>query len=109
MKHKILSYHRYVDDILIIYNSFNTDINKTLLEFNNVNRKIQFSIQEEINNQINFLDLTISRLHDSLQFGIFRKPTTTDMIHNTSCHPAEHKMSGINYLINSVTIYQNPI
>jgi hypothetical protein len=27
------------------------------------------------------------------------------MIHNTSCHPAEHKMSGINYVINRVTTY----
>jgi hypothetical protein len=30
------------------------------------------------------------------------------MIHNTSCHPTEHKILGINYLINRV-ITTNPI
>jgi hypothetical protein len=27
------------------------------------------------------------------------------MIHNTSCHPTEHKISGINYLINRIATY----
>jgi hypothetical protein len=31
-KHKILDYHRYVDDILILYNENNTNINNTLDE-----------------------------------------------------------------------------
>jgi hypothetical protein len=106
IKHKILSYRRYVDDILITYNILNTDINKTLSDFNSLHHKIQFSIENEANNQINFLDLTISRLHNNLQFGIFRKHTTTDiMLHNTSCHTTKHKMSGINFLINRIMTY----
>jgi hypothetical protein len=32
--------------------------------------KIQFSVEEENNNQINFLDLSISRTHNNLKFGI---------------------------------------
>jgi hypothetical protein len=27
------------------------------------------------------------------------------MIHNNSCHPTEHKRSGINYLINRINTY----
>jgi hypothetical protein len=102
-KHEIISYHRYVNDILLVYNILRTDINKTLIEFNNIHHKIQFTIEEEID-KINFLDLSISRTPNHLQFRIFRKPTATDiMIHNTSCHPTKHKMLGINYLINRIT------
>jgi hypothetical protein len=106
LKHKIISYHRYVDDILITYDTSNTNINDTLSDFNNIHHKIHFTIENELNNQLNFLDLTIIRHHNNLQFGIYRKNTTTDiMIHNDSCYPTEHKMSGINYLINRITTY----
>jgi hypothetical protein len=46
-KHKIISYHRYVDDILIIFDTTNTNINNTLADFNNVHHKIQFTIENE--------------------------------------------------------------
>jgi hypothetical protein len=63
LKQKTRSYHRYVDDILIIYDSSSTNINETLSNFNDFHHKIQFTIENEINNQINFLYLTISRSH----------------------------------------------
>jgi hypothetical protein len=34
VKHKIIGYFRYVNDILIIYNEKHTDINLTLHDFN---------------------------------------------------------------------------
>jgi hypothetical protein len=34
LKHKITGYFRYVDDILIVYNKKQTDIDKTIIEFN---------------------------------------------------------------------------
>jgi hypothetical protein len=106
LKHKILSYRRYVDDILITYDTTNANINNTLSDFNKLHHKIQFTIENELNNQINFLDIPILRHHNNLQFGTYRKHTATDiMIHNDSCHPNEHKMSGINYLINRITTY----
>jgi hypothetical protein len=106
LKHKVISYHRYVDDILITYDTSNTNINDTLSDFNNLHHKLHFTIENELNNQINFLDPTILRHHNNLQFGIYRRKTTTDiMIHNDSCHPTEHKMSGINYLINRIITY----
>jgi hypothetical protein len=105
-KHKIISYHRYVDDILIIYDTTNTNINNTLTDFNNIHHKIQFTIENEQNSLINFLDLTVTRQHNRFQFGIYRKNTATDiLLRNNSCHPTEHKMSGIKYLINRISTY----
>jgi hypothetical protein len=41
-----------------------------------------------------------------LQFSIYRKPTQTGIIiRNSSCHPYEHKLSGINYVLNRLHIY----
>jgi hypothetical protein len=55
---------------------------------------------------LNYLDLTIINKENRLTFGIFRKPTTTDLIiHNDSCHPYEHKKSARNYLVNRMSKY----
>jgi hypothetical protein len=63
-------------------------------------------MEEESDNQINFLDLTILRKGKKLEFSIYRNPTATDiMIHSNSCYPIEHKIAGINFLINRITSY----
>jgi hypothetical protein len=98
--HNIIDYHRYVDDILIIYNTETTNIHNTLHEFNQIHPKLKFKLELETNNQINFLDITINKQVNKLTYNIHRKPTTTDtIIHNTSCHPTEHKIAAINYLM----------
>jgi hypothetical protein len=52
------------------------------------------------------LDLIIHGKNTELEFEIYRKPTQTDIIiPNDSCHPYEHKISAINYLINRVNTY----
>jgi hypothetical protein len=105
-KFQIVDYYRYVDDILIIYNTRITNIDNTLNEFNNVHPKIKFTMEKEINNKINFLDLSIEKAHNNLQLGIYRKPTATDLIiHYDSCHPYEHKNTAINFLINRMNKY----
>jgi hypothetical protein len=60
-KFQIIDYHRYEDDILIIYNSRTTNINNTL------HPKIKFTMEEEVNNKMNFLDISIKRMHNKLQ------------------------------------------
>jgi hypothetical protein len=105
-KHYIIDYYRYVDDILIGYNTQLTDIQDTLAEFNTLHPKIQFTMETEIDNKINYLDLTIINKHDQLAFDIYRKPATTDLIiRNDSCHPYEHKRSAINFLVNRMNKY----
>jgi hypothetical protein len=81
-KHQIVDYYWYVDDILITYNKHNTNIGNTLEEFDTIHPKLKFSMEKEIQN----LDLTITKKHNQLTFGIYREPTITDpIIHNDSC------------------------
>jgi len=93
-KHNIKGYFRYVDDILLVYID-TTNIHKVLDEFNILTPKLKFTLEEDQNNQINFLDITIKKNHKGLSFDICRKPTTTDIIiPKDSCHPNEQKTSG---------------
>jgi hypothetical protein len=100
-KYQIMDYYRYVDDILIVYNEQKTNIINALEDFNAIHSKLKFTMEQGTQNGINYLDLTIKKNQNELNFEIYRKPTATDLIlHNTSCHPYEHKKSAINYLHN---------
>jgi hypothetical protein len=104
-KQQIIAYFRCVD-ILIICDQKKTDINYTLEEFNRLQSTIRFTIEKEKQISINYLDIEIYRNDKNMQFSIYRKPTKTDIvIPNSSCHPHEHKMSGINHLINRMRTY----
>jgi len=97
-KHRIEGYFRYVDDILVVYNDDNTNIYNVLEDFNNLAPKLKFTLDEEQNNQISFLDITIKKDQKGLLFEVYRKPSTTDIIiPNDSCHPIEHKTAAIRY------------
>jgi hypothetical protein len=102
-----MDYHRYVDDIVIIYNTQKTIIISTLEEFNAVHPKLKFTLEQQTQNRINYLDLTITNNQNDPSFKICIKPTFTDhVLHNTSCHPYEHKKSSINYLYNWINTYK---
>ena len=96
----IILYIRYADDILCIMTKNNE---KEILTFlNKQHKNIQFTMELEHENTINYLDLTISKNHDTnqLTFEIYRKPTATDtIIHATSNHPQQHKIAAIRHLI----------
>jgi regulator of sigma D len=70
---EIMSYYRYVDDILKIYDQHKTNIKQTLEEFNNIHPTIEKEQQEKVN----YLDITIHRKNKRLEFSIYRKPTQT--------------------------------
>jgi hypothetical protein len=87
-KFHIENYNRYVDDILIIYNKTKTNIQEVLEEFNKIHHNLQFTLELENNYTINFLDVSILRKDEKLEFNIYRKPTITSrVIHASSCHP----------------------
>ena len=80
LNYNIVGYFRYVDDLLIIYNEWKTDIEELLCRFNDITPKLNFTIEKETGGNINFLDLTIHRDIDSFSIDIYRKPTYIDTI-----------------------------
>jgi hypothetical protein len=106
LNYDIKGYFRYVDDILIVYDEEKTNMDTLLECFNNISPKLKFTIEKEIENKINFLDITINREPNKMSIYIYRKPTYTDVIiPNDSCHPREHKMAAINYLYSRMNTY----
>jgi predicted transcriptional regulator len=77
-KYKITGYVIYVDDVLLIHDEELTHVNLTLQEFNNIHPKLQFTIEKEQNNKINFLDVTIQRT-ENLSYSTYLncQPSTT--------------------------------
>jgi hypothetical protein len=77
-----------------------------LLECNNIHKNPRFTIEQESNNTIKYLDTSILRKNYKLEYNIYRKPTTTStVIHASSCHPIEQKRMAFNYLINRIDKY----
>jgi hypothetical protein len=105
-KHGISGYYRYVDDILILYDSSITNILSILHDFNNIHSNLQFTSETEIENDINYLDISIHRTDSDLTFQIYRKPTSTDtIIPHDSCHPIQHKHAAVRFLYNRLHTY----
>jgi hypothetical protein len=73
---------------------------------NNIHPKLQFIMEQEQDNRINFLDAAIQRTGKNLIRSIYQRATATDtVIHSTSCCPIQHKISAINYMINRLHTY----
>ena len=75
---------------------------ENLLKYtNSINSKIKFKTLElEQNNSINFLDLTITKNNNTLEYEIYRKQTTTDtVIHVDSYYPYNQKMAALKSFI----------
>lgn len=102
-KYNIKEYIRYVDDILCILETDNAE--HLLEEINTKHAKIQFTLEKENNDSINFLDLNIKKSNNKLEFKIHRKPTQTScIIHNTSNHPYKQKIAALdNYVHRLIT------
>jgi hypothetical protein len=71
-KHKIIDYYRYIDDILIVYDERKTNIINMLENFSAIHPKFIFTIEQQTQNRINYLDLTIKKNQNKLNFEIYR-------------------------------------
>ena len=99
-KHHILVYFRYVDDNLVVYQNNTTNIHKVLNTFNNSTPTMHFTMEEAFENKTNFLDTTISKDSNNIQFSLYRKLTA---IHKT---PAEPNLASVRYLTKHLSIYR---
>jgi hypothetical protein len=86
-KHKIINYSRYVDDILLIFDSNHTCIQKILDDFNSLHPKLQFTAETETDHTLNYLDLSIHRTPTNIKTAIYRKPTFTNTIISSPSPP----------------------
>ena len=92
-------WYRYVDDILCLWNGTTSQLHEFRSLLNSLYPSIKFTL-EIGGNQINFLDLEIPVLDGKHSFGIYRKPTTTDvLICGDSYHPFPHKNAAIHNMI----------
>jgi hypothetical protein len=104
---QLINYFRYVDDVLITYDERHTNINTITNRFNSMHPNVQFTNEIEQNNQINYLNITITRRDDHIDISVYRKPTYTDTtIPHTSNHPNPHKYAAVRYLYNRLNTYQ---
>jgi len=97
---QILFYTRYMDNILIIYDTENINQDNLTQYTNSIHTDLQFNVTRDSNGYIKFLDLTIIRRTFYLETYIYRKPTATDTtITFTSNNPNEHKLAAYRYYI----------
>lgn len=90
---KISFYNRYIDDILLVFDSHKTTADEIQNYMNRIHQHVKFKPTLEEDKSINFLDLTLTRNTNTITANIYRKPRTTDTtIRYTSNHPIEHKL-----------------
>ncbi|XP_064615251.1 uncharacterized protein LOC135479358 [Liolophura sinensis] len=71
---KALCWFRKVDDTFVALNK--TDNRQSLLDhLNTQNNRIQFTMEQECDKTIPFLDVLISKRNDKLLTSVYRKPT----------------------------------
>jgi hypothetical protein len=99
--HEIILYWRYVDDILIIFDTTKTNKHTIQTSMNMIHPLLHFTPTNDFENVITYLDLTIHWLNHTLQLGVYHKPTQIfATIHYISNHPTQHKLAAYRYHIN---------
>jgi phage regulator Rha-like protein len=78
----IVYYNRFVDDIFMIYNQTKITPQTILEQFNTQHRDLQFTTNEETDNQIAYLDLNLVNNWGQLEMEMYRNPTAMDLTIN---------------------------
>ena len=94
-------WYRYVDDVFSIVKR--RLVEKLLAHMNTQHPSITFTIEEEENGKLPFLDAHIQRIDGSLRMSVYRKPTHTGRyLAFTSHHPESAKRSVVQSLFRRV-------
>jgi hypothetical protein len=97
--HPHIKFYRNVDDIFAIIKS--RFLKQILADINSFNQQGQFTVEEEENGSISFLDVLLTRKDiGKLSKKVYRKPTHTDKYLNfQSYHHLSQKVSVIDSLV----------
>ena len=82
-------YRRYIDDTFLLFRD-PAHIPKFLVYINSCHASIQFTCGFENNNQLNFLDICISRYNNKFETSVYRKPTFTGLTMNFNSFITKH-------------------
>ena len=74
LQYKPKFYRRYVDDIFLMFQK-KEHVKKFFRYMNSRHRNIKLTFEEEQDNKISFLDISITRVRNELQTSLFRKKT----------------------------------
>ena len=97
--YKPIMYKRYVDDTFLLFET-EEQSEQFLSYLNTKHPNITFTKETETNNQLSFLDITITKNNNNFQTSIFRKPTFTGLAMNyLSSEPILYKLNAYRTLI----------
>lgn len=101
-------YKRYVDDIIVAIPANESEIIKN--QFNKHHKKLQFTIEEEINGTINFLDMTLIRQSDgTISTKWYQKEIASGRyLHFNAHNPTTHKRNVATALSDRAIALTNP-
>lgn len=90
---------RYVDDCFCVMDK--QHVRRFLQHLNDTEASINFTVEEESNGFIPFLDTLVKRSPSGLSFSVYRKPTHSGRyLSFHSVHPMSHKRSVVTSLVN---------
>jgi hypothetical protein len=88
-------WRRYVDDTFVIWPYDDTALRDFHQHLNKQNPAIQFTIEEETEGKIPFLDVLVTRDGRRMKTSVYRKPTHTGRYINYSSHHHPRVMKGV--------------
>ena len=103
----IKMWERYVDDVFATVKT--NEIDNVLQTINNATDNITFTVEQEHDNQLAFLDVLLTKNDDgTLNTQVYRKGTHTDQVLNyNSNHPTAHKISCVKTLFKRIDTHCN--
>ncbi|CAH2321455.1 Hypothetical predicted protein [Pelobates cultripes] len=92
-KSNILSYYKFIDDLLIIWNKLVEEAQNMVQELNQLQTPVRFTAEISAE-KVHYLDLQITVGPSKLQYSLYTKPTDRNTIlHYQSAHPRALKNS----------------